>query len=102
MSWANKMPEHLNNARLADFAFLDELGDGGLDPSYAELADAPLIQVWRLTVSLIHGDQVICGLVSGHPRVPDGPVTTTPPVAADTRRGWMKTRNTLYRLGGHI
>ena len=102
MAWADKMPAHLNNARLEDFAFLDELGDGGLDPTDDELADAPLLQVWWLTVSLIHGDTIVCGVVSGHPRLRDGPVTTTPPFAADTRRGWMKTRNTLYRLGGHL
>jgi hypothetical protein len=76
------------------------LGDGGFAPSDAELAMAPRIDNWSIRAGGMY-DGCMIGTVTGHPVLPDGPVTTTRPQAANWPRGWVRTRNTLYRLGRH-
>ena len=92
----------LVEGKLQDFEFLDNLGTGGLYPSDAELAAAPTLDVWWLGLSRSGLGSHVCGRVTGHARVPDGKCTTSAPQYADMRRGWMMTRNTLYRLGDHM
>lgn len=68
-----------------------------LTPDEDELRNAPLLDDWYLYPR--GRVNVLVGKVTGHPRVPDGPVTTSAVVAHDTEIGWARTRNRAYRLG---
>jgi hypothetical protein len=67
-------------------------------PTEEELRAAPLLDNWYLYPAR-PGAVVVVATVSGHPRLPDGPVTTSRVVAHDEREGWCQTLNRLYRLG---
>lgn len=85
---------------ITDSYFLMYAGDGGLFPSDAEIAAAPFIYNWSIEKHDFFGDSMV-GKVVGHRYVEDGDVATTTPQHADLDRGWVRTRNTLYRLGPH-
>lgn len=85
---------------ISDTTLLIYLGDGGLYPTAAEISLAPFIDRWSIDVLPFFGERVF-GVVTCHPYVDDGPILTSPPVHADLDRGWLKTENTLYRLGTH-
>jgi hypothetical protein len=76
------------------------LGDGGLNPSDAEIAAAPFIDNWSIETFALLGERVV-GICVGHPLIPDGWINTSNPVHADLDRGWLKTRSRIYRLGTH-
>jgi hypothetical protein len=42
---------------------------------------------------------VLTGYVKGHPRLPDGPLTTSRLIFIDIKKKVAKTRNTTYALG---
>jgi hypothetical protein len=81
-------------AALAD---RDRIYDGW-EPGDPELASAPLLDDY---VCMSDGENVyFVGHVSGHPRVPDGPCTTSLVVAADRNtQSWIRTVSRWYRLG---
>jgi len=67
-------------------------------PSDAELADAPVLDLWAFEP--IGGGLVrLVGIVHGHPILDDGPCTTSPLLAIDPQRMWARTVSRLYRLG---
>lgn len=84
---------------LEDNAILAALGDGGLRPSDEDIAWAPVIEDWSI---LNEARPCLLGVVTNHPAVDDGPIVTTFVIAADISRGWVRTENTLYRLGDHL
>jgi hypothetical protein len=84
---------------VSDKTLLIHLGDGGLAPTAADLASAPYIDDW--SVDMFGRGFRVVGIVTGHPRLPDGPVATSSPVHADLDRGWLKTHSRFYRLGWH-
>jgi hypothetical protein len=63
-----------------------------------DLTDAPTIEDWFLYPHR-PGAAVLVGTVKGHPRLPDGPVTTSRVTALNEREGWAETVNRIYRLG---
>ncbi|MGF9764305.1 DUF6634 family protein [Microvirga sp. 0TCS3.31] len=67
-------------------------------PTEEELRAAPLLDDWYLYPAR-PGALVVVATVSGHPRLPDGPVTTSRVIAHDEKAGWCQTLNRLYRLG---
>jgi len=69
-----------------------------LAPAAKELRDAPILEDWYAYPAR-PGVEVLVGRVTGHPRVPDGPVTTSAVVAYDSAAGWARTRNRVYKLG---
>ena len=78
-------------------AVLKALGRGE-GPSAAEIAAAPLLDAWQQTSSN-EGMTVLVGVVSGHPRLLDGPVTTSPLLLLDVERGFARTVSRWYRIG---
>lgn len=89
---------------MADFekdkTLLLELGDGGLTPSTAEIAMAPFLDDWFIGDFALFGLRVV-GRCTGHPTLGDQVINTSTPMHADLDAGWLKTRNTLYKLGCH-
>lgn len=71
----------------------------GWKPSAEDLAQAPVLSGWFF--DHYPGTQVLnlVGVVRGHPRLPDGWVTTSPLVAIDLQAGWARTAGRFYRLG---
>lgn len=85
---------------ISDSYFLMYSGDGGLFPTADEIAAAPFLDAWSIDGHPFFGDRVY-GVVTGHRYVADGNIMTSPPRHADLDRGWLRTENTLYRLGTH-
>lgn len=52
----------------------------------------PILRHWRITCELGIGE------VTGHPRIPDGWMTTSRVIEVADDRSWMRTRSRLYRL----
>lgn len=77
---------------------LRRLQEGG-QPGPEEFADAPLLERWYYARHPRCGQLCLCGLISGHPRIPDGPATTSPLLAIDAHAGWARTLSRWYRLG---
>ncbi|MBO9429629.1 DUF6634 family protein [Sulfitobacter sp. R18_1] len=73
--------------------------DGG--PSETNLAEAPVLNYWRPHVSR-HGAPILWGMVSGHPTLASGWITTSQLVAIDANRGWARTASRWYKLGRHF
>ena len=88
----------LINRRAALIADLEKLAAGWI-PDQATLAAAPLIERWSIVHYPGTRDLAMQGLVVSHPRLPDGPVTTSPIVALDLPARWMRTHGRFYRLG---
>jgi hypothetical protein len=83
-----------------DKKLLLALGDGGLTPSTSEIAMAPYLDDWHIGDFALFGLRVV-GRCTGHPVLGDQVINTSTPMHADLSAGWMKTRNTLYRMGTH-
>lgn len=52
----------------------------------------PILRKWRIT------REIGIGEVAGHPRIPDGWMTTSRVVEVAADRSWMRTKSRLYRL----
>jgi hypothetical protein len=66
-------------------------------PSAADLAQAPVIDLWRPAVRTQTG---LLGVVAGHPGIIDGHrALTTSIFAIDVDAGWARTWSRFYRLG---
>lgn len=52
----------------------------------------PILRHWRITCELGIGE------VTGHPRIPDGWMTTSRVIEVADDRSWMRTKSRLYRL----
>lgn len=59
------------------------------------LLDAPVLDCWSFADA--HW-KCVTGYVSGHPRLGNTSVLTTPLAAIDSEYRWARTLNTLYRL----
>lgn len=70
----------------------------GEEPDAAMLASAPLLEGWMMT-AIGESEFIIEGVVSGHPRVPDGLISTTRIVALAHDDSWCRTIGRYYRLG---
>ena len=94
--WA--LPEGYQDRRREQFvAALKSLGRGE-GPTADEIAAAPLLDGWHRTESY-EGATVLVGFVSGHPRLRDGTITTSPLVWLDVERGLARTVSRWYRIG---
>jgi hypothetical protein len=79
----------------------------GGTPSPPELAQAPLLENWRVTIVHIKrgGDPlrmlpVLVGSVAGHPQLGDSrTIRTSQLIWLDRNRQWARTWNRVYRLG---
>ncbi|MDT3687933.1 MAG: hypothetical protein RO009_23160 [Pseudorhodoplanes sp.] len=71
----------------------------GWTPSADDLAQAPVLSGWMF--DFYPGSDLLnlVGVVTGHPRLPDGWVTTSPLAAIDLANGWARTAGRFYRLG---
>ncbi len=67
-------------------------------PSVAEIAEAPLLEGWRVLISP-QGTPVIWGQVSGHPRLDDTMISTSRLIALNQRAGWARSMSRFFRLG---
>jgi hypothetical protein len=83
--------------REALFIDLERLAQGWR-PDAVTLAAAPLIERWSIVNYPKTTELAMQGIVSGHPRLPDGPVMTSPIYAADLSAGWIRTQGRFYRL----
>jgi uncharacterized protein DUF6634 len=81
---------------VAALADRDRIAEGW-EPGEAELAGAPVISHY---VAHTDGEHLILtGVITGHPRIPDGLATTSAVVAIDKNRLWVRTVGRWYRLG---
>ena len=71
----------------------------GWTPDDATLSNAPFIDQWY--ADFYPGSRNIClvGAVTGHPRLGDQVVTTSPVIAIDPQYRWVRTHGRFYRLG---
>jgi hypothetical protein len=79
---------------------LDESTSRSPAPTAAELAAAPVISSWVMTIH--PGDDLpsLFGIVVNHPLIADGKsAITSELVAMDRAAGWARTRSRYYRLG---
>ncbi|MBU1335958.1 MAG: hypothetical protein KJ944_17390 [Alphaproteobacteria bacterium] len=79
--------------RLSDDLKLIEDGQG---PTAAQLSDAPRIDGWTLGYRF---DPALVGVVSQHPLLADGPITTSSLYYLDIEAGYARTLSRLYVLG---
>lgn len=76
---------------------LEELRDVYQSGESPDLSDAPMIDAWGLAPA---GDVVVLvGLVTGHPTIADGAITTSPVLSIADDRTWARTVSRFYRLG---
>lgn len=80
--------------RLADD--LDRIA-ADMAPTSAELAQAPLLVDWRLTVLL--SGLSLTGFVAGHPLLGSKNIVTSPVWVLDPDLAWARTLSRFYRLG---
>jgi ATPase family protein associated with various cellular activities (AAA)/uncharacterized protein DUF6634 len=76
----------------------------GPSPAESELSGTPIIDDWEIRAALSTDDgsrhHVVVGIVSGDRRWNSGcPIRTSTVAAIDCDRRWVRTQNTLYRLG---
>ena len=69
--------------------------EGG--PSEHDLAEAPVLNYWRPHVSQ-RGAPILWGMVSGHPALAEGWITTSQLVAIDVDRAGARTASCWYVL----
>lgn len=70
----------------------------GEEPDNETLASAPLLEGWIMT-AIGESSFVLEGVVSGHPRLPDGLISTSRIVAIAHDDRWCRTIGRYYRLG---
>ncbi|MHA3980900.1 DUF6634 family protein [Halovulum sp. GXIMD14794] len=75
------------------------LDASGIAPAPDTLAAAPLLDPWQVAVSPRAPVAILLGSVTGHPRLPDGPVETSVLLALDPQGRWARTLSRWYRLG---
>jgi hypothetical protein len=68
----------------------------GLAPTSEELYAAPKLEEWMLTYRF---EPALTGIVSGHPSLADGPVTTSGIYILDREAGFVRTLSRFYALG---
>ena len=68
----------------------------GRDPSPELLAEAPRLVDWTYGYRF---EPALVGTVVGHPRVADGPATTSGLYYLDAERGFARTLSRWYALG---
>jgi hypothetical protein len=78
------------------YAAHDLIGSGWT-PGEKDLAGAPVINDW--VVAKYSADFVLCGTVTGHPTLKDGPITTSALVAIHVDGCWARTWGRWYALG---
>lgn len=79
---------------------LDESTSRSPAPTPAELASAPLISSWIMTIHPGDGMPSLFGIVVNHPLIADGKSAITSELVAMNRgAGWARTRSRYYRLG---
>jgi hypothetical protein len=83
------------NALVAD---VEKLTAGWM-PDPTVLAAAPLIDNWYAGFYPSSRDLCLVGHVTGHPRLGDQIVTTSPLVAIDPLYRWARTHGRFYKLG---
>jgi len=89
-----RMAKQLEQAyRIAGLLTLVERG-----PERDDLAEAPLLSHWAPGIAW-HGDLVLTGHVTGHPRLESTWVHTTPLMGLDPRVRWARSWTRWYRLG---
>ncbi|MEG3662782.1 DUF6634 family protein [Celeribacter halophilus] len=66
--------------------------------SEADLATAPNLTYWRPHISR-QWAPILWGMVSGHPELSDGWITTSQLVAIDPNLRWARTASRWYALG---
>lgn len=71
----------------------------GQEPTYRQLADAPLLDAWSPSEM---GGSRICGFVEGHPSIADGPCTTSAVLHIAEDETWCRTISRYYRLGRRL
>ena len=78
----------------------------GETPSPLELAQAPLLQNWRVLIVQVKRDaepsicSALMGSVTGHPQLGDArTIQTSRLIWLDRDRRWARTWNRVYRLG---
>jgi hypothetical protein len=77
----------------------------GATPLPAELAQAPLLEKWRLAILHINAEPlrmvpVLVGSVTGHPQHVDSrTIRTSQLIFLDRNLQWARTWNRVYRLG---
>jgi hypothetical protein len=79
----------------------------GKEPPPLELACAPLLESWRVTVMQFTREGgpplmvlVLVGTVTGHPQHSDArTIRTSQLIWLDRNRKWARTWNRIYRLG---
>ncbi|WP_417271459.1 DUF6634 family protein [Celeribacter sp.] len=69
--------------------------EGG--PSEYDLAEAPVLNYWRPHITR-HGAPILWGMVSKHPMVEKGWITTSQLVAIDANRRWARTASRWHVL----
>jgi len=75
--------------------------EAGFVPGDTELAEAPMLTHWAVE-PLSGGFMRLVGLVSGHPLIQDGWITTSPLLAADKEAEWVRTVSRCYSLGPRL
>jgi hypothetical protein len=84
--------------RKALVADVEKLTAGWM-PDDVVLAAAPLIDNWYTDFYPGSRDVCLVGAVTGHPRLGDQIVTTSPLVAINPLHRWVRTHGRFYRLG---
>lgn len=69
-------------------------------PSALELESAPELDLWRPQITVI-GELVLEGNVRDHPVLGDKAIITSPVIALDPDKHWVRTASRWYRLGRH-
>ena len=90
------LPRHVAEERLRRAAAAVERLAAGEHPSPEELAHAPCLAGWALEAG---PNLRLIGVVTGHPRIPDGWVHTSPLVWISADRSYARTVSRFYRLG---
>lgn len=68
----------------------------GIGPTFEDRASAPAIEDWEIGWRF---ELALTGRVSGHPRLGDGLVVTSPLFILDEDRRFARTQNRYYLLG---
>ncbi len=68
----------------------------GTGPTADELASAPVLENWHIGEWRLPN---LVGVGSGHPRLPDGRIYTTPVVLIDRSSGWIRSASRWYVIG---
>lgn len=59
----------------------------------------PKLNNWSVVINNSPEFDSLHGNVSGHPKIPDGSLVTTSPIARSSDDGCIITKNTTYELG---